>query len=167
MCRELEEDRANSDTYYRRHNGKLFLGPSAPMYNDPEYLAEREGLPFVAPFQIGKKFYRMLLRQTARLGLEVQYGQRAERYFEDEACGLGGVVTQDGSVHMADIVIAADGHKSTSEMLIARESMLTRSSGMSVYRAAFPTELALRNEAFSGLWVDVVKKETSRPIPVT
>jgi hypothetical protein len=38
-------------------------------------------------------FYRMLLRQVARVGLKVEYGQRVERYFEDEAAN---VVSQSG-----------------------------------------------------------------------
>nr|QCF41199.1 CcxH [Bipolaris sorokiniana] len=162
MCKELAEDSRDSETYYRRHYGELILGPSVPIYNDPEYLEERQGLPFVAPFQIRRKFHEMLLRQVARIGLKVQYGQRAEKYFEDDSVGVGGVLTQDGVQHVADLVIAADGHHSNSELLIADKRLPTRSSGMSVYRTAFPTELAMRNDAFRKQWGERAKKDTSQ-----
>jgi 2-polyprenyl-6-methoxyphenol hydroxylase-like FAD-dependent oxidoreductase len=161
MCRELEEDRTDSVMYYRRHNGELILGPTSMGFNDPEYLAQREGHPFAAPHQIRKKFYQMLLRQVARAGLKVEYSQRVERYFEDEAAGLGGVVTEDGSIRVAHIVVAADANRTRSDLLIAGEHMPSQSSGMSVYRTALPTELALRNEAFRKRWGDAVAKEAS------
>ena len=161
MCRELEADRHESVMYYRRHNGELILGPTSLGYNDPKYVAEREGLPNVAPHQVRKKFYRMLLRQLARIGLRVEYDQRVERYFEAEAAGLGGVVMQNGSIRVADIVVAADALRTRSELLIAGEHMSTKSSGMSVYRTALPTELALQNEAFRERWGDVVAQKKS------
>ena len=161
MCHELEEDRIDSVMYYRKHNGELILGPTSLGFNDPEYLAKREGFPFAAPHQVRKKFYRMLLRQVARVGLKVDYGQRVERYFEDEVAGVGGVVTQSGLIRVAHVVVAADANKTRSELLIAGEHMPTRSSGMSVYRTALPTELAMRNEAFKKRWGNVIAKETS------
>lgn len=161
MCRELEDDRTESVMYYRKHSGELILGPTSLGFNDPEYLAGREGFPYAAPHQIRKKLYQMLLRQVARLGIRVEYGQRVERYFEDEVAGVGGVITQDGSVRVADIVVAADANKTRSELLIAGEHMPSQSSGMSVYRTALPTELAMRSEAFKKRWGDVVDKETS------
>ena len=163
MCRELEEDKVESVMYYRKHNGELILGPTSLGFNDAKFLAEREGFPVAAPHQIRKKFYRMLLRQVARLGLEVDYGQRVEKYFEDGVAGVGGVVTQTGLVRVAHIVVAADANRTSSELLIAGEPMPSHSSGMSVYRTALPTELAMRNEAFKKRWGDyvTVKKETS------
>jgi 2-polyprenyl-6-methoxyphenol hydroxylase-like FAD-dependent oxidoreductase len=101
----------------------------------------------------------MLLRQVARVGLKVEYGQRVERYFEDDAAAVGGVVTQDGSIRVADIVVAADAGKTSSELLISGQPMPSQSSGMSVYRTAIPTELALKNDAFRNRWGEM--KETS------
>ena len=161
MCRELEADRTESVMYYRRHSGELILGPTSFGFNDPKYLAEREGLPLVAPHQIRKKFYQMLLRQVARVGLKVEYGQHIERYFEDEAAGIGGVVTQGGSIRVAHVVVAADANRTRSDLLIAGEHTPAQSSGMSVYRAALPTELAMQSEAFRKRWGDIVSKETS------
>ncbi|RAH81741.1 FAD/NAD(P)-binding domain-containing protein [Aspergillus japonicus CBS 114.51] len=161
ICRELDQDRSDSVMYYRRHNGELILGPTTLGYNSPEHLAQRHGLPYVAPHQIRRKFYRMLLRQAARVGLKVEYGQRVERYFEDEAAGVGGVVTADGRVRVAHLVVAADAFKTRSDLLIAGGHAPARSSGMSVYRAALPTELALRDPAFQARWGEAVARGAS------
>ena len=94
----------------------------------------------------------MLLRQVARLGLKVDYGYRVDMYFEDEVCGLSGVVLQDSSVRVAHIVVAADAFKSRSELLVAGEFMPTRSSGMSVYRCAYPLALTCVDDAIEERW---------------
>ncbi|KAF2111966.1 hypothetical protein BDV96DRAFT_498191 [Lophiotrema nucula] len=152
MFREIEEDKVDAPTYYVRHNGEVIYGPTDPSYNDPEFLAEREGYPYTGAVQIRKEFYRTLLRQVARIGLKVSYGKRVESYFENEAAGLAGVVDTDGSVHFAHIVVAADAFSSRSELLIAGEYLAPRSSGMSVYRGAFPRELLLGDETFGKRW---------------
>ncbi|KAJ6083567.1 hypothetical protein N7467_007702 [Penicillium canescens] len=152
MFRELEEDKVDAASYYVRHNGEIIYGPSAPSYNDPEHLIEREGYPFVGPVQIRKKFFQMLLRQVAKIGLRVDYGRRVDHYFEDEAADLGGVVLDDGSVRVAHLVVAADAFRSRSELLVAGEHMPTRPSGMSVYRSVYPRELTLEDEVVQKRW---------------
>ncbi|KAL5045380.1 hypothetical protein BDW71DRAFT_208453 [Aspergillus fruticulosus] len=152
MLRQLEEDKVDAETYYVRHNGQVIYGPSVPTYNDPEHLAEREGFPFVGPVQIRKKFFQMLLRQLAKVGLKVDYGRRVDRYFEDEAAGVGGVVLDDGTIRVADLVVAADAFRSRSELLVAGEHMPTRPSGMSVYRTAFPRSLTRDDEVLRQRW---------------
>lgn len=161
MAREFEEDRIAAANYYYRHSGEHILGPTVPTYNDPEFLAERKDLPNVAPVQIRRNWHQMLLRQVARIGLKIEFDQRVERYFEDEDAGLSGIVTQSGSVRFADVVVAADALKSRSELLIAGEHVPTRSSGMSVYRVAFPTEMAMQSELFRNQWGKFVEKGES------
>ncbi|TVY84601.1 FAD-dependent monooxygenase mdpD [Lachnellula suecica] len=157
MARQLKEDKVDVPSYYVRHNGEVIYGPSVPTFNDPEHMAERPAdFPFMGPVQIRKKFYKMLLGQVAKLGLKIDYGHRVERYFEDEEAGLGGVVVEDGSVRVAHIVVAADAFKSASELLIHGERMPTRSSGMSVYRCAYPRSLSLGNETICKRWADDV-----------
>ena len=161
MLRELEEDKHESMMYYYKHNGELILGPTCFGFNDPEYMAEavQKGHPVPAPHQVRRKFYRTLLRQVARVGLRVEYDQRVESYFEDEAAGVAGVVlATSGSIRIADIVVAADATKTCSNLLIAGKHMPTRSSGMSVYRAAMPTELAICNPAFRERWGEMLAK---------
>lgn len=156
MCEELKEAKTDSIMYYYSHSGDLILGPTSLGHNDPDYAAAWEGIPYAAPHQRRKTFYQMLLRQVAKLGLEIEYGQRVEKYFEDEAADVGGVVTSNGSVRVANIVVAADANKTSSELLIAGKNTPSHLSGMSVYRTAFPTELALRHEAFKTRWGAVV-----------
>ncbi len=108
MRRELDEDEVTAGTYYYRHDGELIDGPSIPNFNAPEHVAERatrhpEGFAEVGAVQIRKKFYRMLLRNVARLGLRVEYGQGVDRYFEDEEGGMAGVVLPDGSMRKAHV----------------------------------------------------------------
>ncbi|KAG5991260.1 hypothetical protein E4U52_003870 [Claviceps spartinae] len=161
MCAELEKSKMDSIMYYRKHNGELILGPTSLGHNDPEYAAAWKGIPFAAPHQIRKDFYRMLLRQVARVGIRVEYGQRVEKYFDDETAMLGGVITDQGAIIFADLVVAADANKTRSDLLIAGAHTPSRSSGMSVYRTAFPTERALQDEAFRARWGDVIKKGIS------
>ena len=143
--------------YYRQHTGALLLGPTS-LHNSPS-ASERSAIS--AEHQIRKRFYRALLRQVARLGLTVSYGERVERYFEDEGAGVGGVVMADGQVRVADVVVAADAMRTKSELLIAGAHMPTRSSGMSVYRTAVPTFLAMQDPAFRQRWGEVLEKGTS------
>jgi 2-polyprenyl-6-methoxyphenol hydroxylase-like FAD-dependent oxidoreductase len=160
MAAELEADKVSAPTYYVRHNGEVIYGPSEPSYNEPEFIAERVDHPYVGAVNIRKKFYRTLLRQVARVGLTVSYGQRVDSYFEDEEAGLAGVVTGDGGRRVAHIVVAADAFNSRSELLIAGETLPTRSSGMSVYRGAFPRSLTLNDPVFEKRWPkDAYSKE--------
>jgi 2-polyprenyl-6-methoxyphenol hydroxylase-like FAD-dependent oxidoreductase len=153
MMRELEEDQHDSQVYYYKHTGELILGPTTFGFDKDTGIKD---CPTVAPHQVRKKFYRMLLRQVARLGLEVEYGQRVERYFEDEAAGVGGVATGKGMIRVADVVVAADANKSCSDVLIFGEPTPTHSSGMSVFRTALPTECAMRGEEFRKRWGDAI-----------
>ena len=84
--RDMEDEQVNAAVSYEQHSGKHIFGPSVPSFNDPEHIGSRKG-PFVAPAQIREKFYRMLLRQVAKLGFKIQYGKRAISYFEDIAAG--------------------------------------------------------------------------------
>ncbi|QGA13961.1 hypothetical protein EYB26_001613 [Talaromyces marneffei] len=156
MMRDMEDEQVNAAVSYEQHTGRHIYGPSVPSFNEPEYLADRKG-PFVAPAQIREKFYRMLLRQVAKLGFKVQYGKRAVRYFEDVAAKKGGVVLESGEVQIADVVVAADGLRSSSELLIAGGHTPTKSSGMSIYRTAYPREIAMEDESVRKRWAD--KKE--------
>ena len=107
MRRELKHDKVDAGTYYYRHDGELIDGPSIPNFNAPEHVAERHArhagqFAEVGAVQIRKKFYRMLLRQVAGIGLKVEYGQRVERYF-DGFNEKPGVVLKDGSIRTADV----------------------------------------------------------------
>lgn len=155
MQRDMDVEQVEADVHYETHRGEKIYGPTVPSYNDPEHRKEREARgerPFVAPAQIRSKFYRMLLRQIARIGFTIEYGKAVRDYFEDENAGKGGVVLQDGQVRLADIVVAADGIKSRSEQLIHGRQAPPRSSGMSIYRTAYPKEIAMRDPVVWERW---------------
>ena len=147
MWRDMEEEQVNAAVSYEIHSGEHIYGPLVPSFNDPEHIADRKG-PFVAPAQIRRKFFRMLLRQVTKLGLKVDYGKCVRDYFDGKAAGLGGVVLDNGETYIADIVIAANGLKSRSEILIAGRHTPSKSSGMSIFRTAYPRELAIKNDTF-------------------
>ncbi len=151
LWRDMEAEQVNAAVSYEMHNGKHIYGPAVPSFNDPEYVTDRKG-PFVAPAQVRRKFFRMLLRQVAKLGFKVEYGKVVRDYFEDKAAGKGGVVLEDKETRIADIVVAADGLKSRSEILIAGQHTPTKSSGMSIYRTAYPRELAMKDETVRKRW---------------
>jgi len=151
LWRDMEAEQVNAAVSYEMHNGKHIYGPAVPSFNDPEYVTDRKG-PFVAPAQVRRKFFRMLLRQVAKLGFKVEYGKVVRDYFEDKAAGKGGVVLEDKETRIADIVVAADGLKSRSEILIAGQHTPTKSSGMSIYRTAYPRELAMKDETVRRRW---------------
>lgn len=154
MWRDMDEEQINAAVSYETHTGKHIYGPSTVHFNDPEHVANRIG-PFVAPAQIRRKFFRMLLRQVAKLGFKVDYGKSVRNYFEDKAAGKGGVVLENGEVHVADLVVAADGLKSRSEILITGQISPSKSSGMSIYRTAYPRELAMKDETVRKRWGDL------------
>jgi 2-polyprenyl-6-methoxyphenol hydroxylase-like FAD-dependent oxidoreductase len=159
MVRELENDQHESTMSYYRHTGELILGPTHLGFNDSSYTGQREGHPLTAPHQVRRKFFQMLLRQVARIGLKVEYGQQIESYFEDKAARVGGVITKNGTIRVADVVVAADANKTNSAFLIAGSHPPTVSSGMSVYRTSFPTDLAMQNEAFRNRWGEAIAKD--------
>jgi 2-polyprenyl-6-methoxyphenol hydroxylase-like FAD-dependent oxidoreductase len=151
MMRDLEEEQIDAGVSYEKHSGEHIYGPTVPMFNEPEHLSARKGLK-VAPAQVRQKFYRMLLRQVGNLGLDIEYKSPVRSYFEDTRASKGGVILESGAVRIADIVIAADGLRSKSELLVVGEQTPTRSSGMSIYRISFPREVAMQDETVRKRW---------------
>ncbi|KAA8642769.1 hypothetical protein EYZ11_002927 [Aspergillus tanneri] len=151
MCREIETEQYDAMMSYKKHSGEHIYGPSPPSFNDPENKVGRLG-PHVAFIQNRIKFYKMFLRQIAKLGFRIDYGQRVVNYFEDTVTGKGGVVLETGEVYLADVVVAADGLKSSSYGIVTGESVQPRPSGMAIYRTAYPVEYALQNETVRQRW---------------
>lgn len=111
----------------------------------PVYVADRlraQGLDPKTPpgtFQMRPLIYQMFVRQVEKLGVKIDFGCRVVDYFEDEATGKGGCVTDSGKRFTADVVIAADGVGSKSQKLVGGQ-VRARSSGRAMWRAAFPIE---------------------------
>ncbi|EME48805.1 monooxygenase-like protein [Dothistroma septosporum NZE10] len=88
-------------------------------------------------FQMRPLIYQMFVKQVEKLGVDIEFNRRVVDYFEDEATGKGGCVTEDGKRYEADVVIAADGVGSKSQKLVGGQ-VRARSSGRAMWRAAFP-----------------------------
>ncbi|KAH8705249.1 hypothetical protein BGW36DRAFT_392919 [Talaromyces proteolyticus] len=84
------------------------------------------------------KFHLMLETQLEQIGLKVQYGKRVVRYFETPEDEKAGVELEDGTTLKADLVVAADGIGSHSTKITLGKEVPARSTGLSVYRAAYP-----------------------------
>lgn len=133
-----------------------------PIFNDPVNLVGRKG-PHVGFMQSRVKFYRALMEQAERCGIEIEWGVRVVDYYESEYMGSdvgrGGVVCESGRRLEADVVIAADGTKTKSNGLVHGRDVPTKPSGSAVYRTAFPTEVALTNPIVREQWGHKTEEE--------
>ena len=134
-----------------KHTGEHIYGPNPPSFNDSENIIGRKG-PHVAFMQSRIKFYKSLIRQAQRLGLLIEYDKRVVSYYEDDESGIGGVVLKNGERREADVVVAADGIKTSSGRLISGEDIQPKESGMAIYRSAYPTEHALSEPQVKARW---------------
>lgn len=100
-----------------------------------------------APIQTQQRtrFYAMLCNQLERSGIKAKFDMRVVKYYEDLERGVEGVVTDDGQKFEADLVIAADGLSSKSQELIPAPAKKAKATGRTVFRAAFPLEIAAAN----------------------
>lgn len=104
--------------------------------------------------QLRPLYHAMLYRQTERFGIEVSFGKRIVKYYEDTERGVGGVITDEGEHAEADLVIAADGLNSKSQEFVLGGQSKGKSSGRSVFRAAFPLDTSMADplvEEYFGL----------------
>ncbi|KAL8951983.1 MAG: hypothetical protein Q9222_002075 [Ikaeria aurantiellina] len=139
LCKEIEEEQYDCWMSYYRHSGEHVYGPNPPSFNDPENTIGRKG-PHVAFMQGRVKFYKALLRQMERLGIDIKYGTHVVDYYEDASAGIGGVLFDDGGKDEANLVVAADGLKSHSGKIVSGIDIRPKESGMAIYRAAYPVE---------------------------
>lgn len=118
----------------------------------PVYAADRlraVGLDPKTPpgtFQMRPLIYEMFIRQVKKLGVKIEFGCRVVDYYEDEARGKGGCITDQGKKYEADVVIAADGVGSKSQKLVGGQ-VRARSSGRAMWRAAFDIKHLDKNPA--------------------
>jgi 2-polyprenyl-6-methoxyphenol hydroxylase-like FAD-dependent oxidoreductase len=83
----------------------------------------------------------MLETQLEQVGIKIQYGHRAVRYFETPEKQTAGVELDDGKILEADLVVAADGIGSHSTKITMGEEVRARSTGISIYRTSYPVEI--------------------------
>ncbi|KAH6950315.1 hypothetical protein BKA56DRAFT_506464 [Ilyonectria sp. MPI-CAGE-AT-0026] len=81
-------------------------------------------------------------KYAAKLGIEIKFSSRVMDYFEDDE--KAGVILEDGSKLVADVVAAADGIGSRSWNIVSGFKETPISSGFAMFRATFPAEHALK-----------------------
>ncbi|CZT16375.1 related to fusarubin cluster-monooxygenase [Ramularia collo-cygni] len=91
------------------------------------------------------KFHALLLEQVRKCGIPIEFGREVVDYFEDEDSAVGGIVLKDGERCEANVVVAAEGWHGQSWRLVAGEPVPAKSSGLAIFRAAYPVELAVRD----------------------
>ncbi|KAI7542473.1 monooxygenase [Hortaea werneckii] len=95
--------------------------------------------------QLRPLFHAMLYHQLERFGIDVVYGKKVVRYYEDASRGIGGVETDNGENFEADLVFAGDGLNSKSHSIVMGGQGKTQPSGRSIFRAAWPLETAMKD----------------------
>ena len=124
-------------TYYHKQTGEQVAGP---MPLDPSFgdLISRPAL------------HKALMHALSDEGVEVCCGERVVRYIETSS--MGGVEVASGKVLLADLVVAADGIHSKSWTVVTGVEPKIYSSGMAVFRAAFPAHHALADPGLRERW---------------
>ena len=142
LWEENEEISYDPWIVYRKHTDELIFGPD-PM----DWVQSKENGESKVPLKVYRhsrpKFHKALSNQVERCGIKIEYGKRVVDYFETSS--KGGVTLDNGENIQADIVVAADGINTKSWKLIAGEKIAATSSGFSIYRTAFPVEIALQD----------------------
>ncbi|KAJ6126698.1 hypothetical protein N7523_002310 [Penicillium sp. IBT 18751x] len=141
---EDEEDRIAMDMWVSWHkiNSEKISGPGPFELHTGKSSDETVEPPKVHRHS-RPKFHKMLSEQVERAGITIEYGKRVKSYFESIETRRAGVILDSGDIIEADVVIAADGVGSKSSQVTMGEEVRARSTGFSIYRAAFPVELAL------------------------
>ncbi|OQV09307.1 FAD binding domain-containing protein [Cladophialophora immunda] len=94
-----------------------------------------DGYPILYPSR--GRAHKIMFEYAKSIGVEVQFGTRISRYFENEH--EAGVFVGDEQF-TADAVIAADGVHSKARAIITDNPESSRSSGFAAYRCWFPVK---------------------------
>ncbi|KAJ5125332.1 hypothetical protein N7526_007509 [Penicillium atrosanguineum] len=141
---EDEEDRIAMNMWVSWHkiNGEKISGPG-PFELHAGNVKDDTVEPPKVHRHSRPKFHKMLSKQVERTGTTIEYGKRVKSYFENIQTNKAGIILDDGNIIEADVVIAADGVGSKSSQVTMGHEIRARPTGYSIYRAAFPVELAL------------------------
>lgn len=98
------------------------------------------------------KFVKALLAQARSIGIDVTFGTRVIDYFEDGEKQKAGVILANGDTLEAEVVIAADGVGTKSNKLVNGHDIRAYPSGFSIFRTAFPIDIALSDPEVRARW---------------
>jgi len=88
------------------------------------------------------EIHEVVWNYALQLGVDIRLGQRVDEYFETDS--EAGVIV-NGDRIVADVVIAADGVRSTARKIVLGYDDKPKSSGYAVYRAWFSAENIRKN----------------------
>ncbi|KAF9631124.1 hypothetical protein BFW01_g1986 [Lasiodiplodia theobromae] len=88
--------------------------------------------------------HQLLFDFATEVGVPIEQGRTVSSYFEDEH--QAGVVYDDGTREVADVVVAADGVGSKARALVVGEYQESIPSGYACHLATFPAGPALENQ---------------------
>ena len=160
LCVAIESEQYDFWMSYYRNSGEHIDGPHPPSFNDPGNVAGRKG-PYVAFAHSRVKLYKSLLRQIDRLSLKIEYGNRVVEYYENTSMSVGGIVLESGKKREAQVVIAADGINTVSDIITSGAHIEPKETGMAIYRATYPVEHAFSKTAVQERWTH---RKGDRPI---
>ncbi|KAF2469976.1 FAD/NAD(P)-binding domain-containing protein [Lindgomyces ingoldianus] len=84
------------------------------------------------------ELHEVVFRYAQEVGVPIHLGNRVERYWEDE--NGAGIVLEDGTKIVGDVVIGSDGVRSKARTLVLGYEDKPKSSGYAVWRAWFPNK---------------------------
>ncbi|KAI0311473.1 monooxygenase [Amylostereum chailletii] len=131
-------------TEFKLHNhlGELIATQPFPQgqYNSRSYNGHRG------------EIFEVLLEYARGLGVDVRLGKDVKEFWEDEETGRAGVVV-DGERLEADVVVGADGVRSTARKLVLGYDDKPISSGYAIYRAWFsPKETGMAEDPLTEIF---------------
>ena len=126
----------DTNVYHYKQHGEVVAGPRK--------VNETFGWNIIRP-----NFHRMLMDTVLANDIEVRYLHVVEFL---ETSNKGVVKLSDGEILYADLVIAADGIRSKSWMVITGKEPKTYSSGSALYRCAYPISHAMTIPSLRENW---------------
>ncbi|XXH00944.1 hypothetical protein Hte_007295 [Hypoxylon texense] len=142
MKEQFERESYDVEFSFWRYEGRLIDHRGEAEWNYPGVVhsAKDVRVPWI---ETRSSIANMLSKQCERLGINIEYGNTAISYDENENEGIVTVKRPDGttSKERADIVVAADGVATTSHNHITGRKVRAESSGYALYRGMIPMDL--------------------------
>ncbi|KAI0312111.1 monooxygenase [Amylostereum chailletii] len=92
------------------------------------------------------EYFQVLFEHAHSLGVDMRMGKNVQEFWEDDKAGKAGVVV-DGERLEADVVVGADGVRSTARKLVLGYDDKPKPSGYAIFRAWFdPKEAGMAED---------------------
>ncbi|KAH7321618.1 salicylate hydroxylase [Rhexocercosporidium sp. MPI-PUGE-AT-0058] len=120
------------------HDRLIEIGNKSEMmqirwWKDGKILAQQPLMDMAGYIGHRGDYHEEFLKRVRELGIEIRMGSNVVSYDENESC----LTLSTGEIHKADIIVAADGIKSTARELVLGFEGKPKSSGHACFRAYF------------------------------